>query len=300
LIVIDKRDRPQGGRDVMEDLVKAIRHRRAILFAGAGVSMTVGLPSWRTLIDHIAEELRLDAEMVEGPDVNYLTLAEYYRLRQGSIGPLRSWMDRNWSIPEEALRESRVHELIARLDFPIIYTTNFDRNLETALQLHGKEFVKIVNAKDVARIREGVMQVVKFHGDFDDDQSIVIAETDYLDRLSFESPLDIKFRSDALGNTILFIGYSLSDLNIRFLLHRLWKTWMASGFERDRPQSYVFMMRPNPIEASILEQWGIRVIVDETGSPEHALETFLGQLADSVGVVTDDERPQRKTGGKGR
>jgi hypothetical protein len=28
-----------------DDLVAAIRDRRAILFAGAGVSMTVGLPS---------------------------------------------------------------------------------------------------------------------------------------------------------------------------------------------------------------------------------------------------------------
>ena len=314
---------------MLEDLVKAIRNRRAILFAGAGVSMTVGLPSWRTLIDHIAEELRLDPEMVEGPDVNYLTLAEYYRLRQGSIGPLRSWMDRNWSIPEEVLRESRVHELIARLDFPIIYTTNFDRNLETALQLHGKEFVKIVSAKDIARIREGVMQLVKFHGDFDDDQSIVIAETDYLDRLSFESPLDIKFhgdfeddkslvlaetdyfdrlafaspldvkfRADALGKTILFVGYSLSDMNIRLLLYRLWQTWRDSGYEQNRPPSYVFMMRPNPIETSVLEQWGIKVIVDETGSPEHALETFLGRLADAVGV--DEDRPKRRTSGKRR
>jgi len=285
---------------VFDDLVKAIRNRQAILFAGAGVSMTVGLPSWRTLIDHIAEELHLDPEMVAGPDVNYLTLAEFYRLTQGSIGPLRSWMDRNWSIPEDVLRESRVHELISRLDFPIIYTTNFDRNLETALQVHGKEFVKIVTAKDIARIRNGVTQLVKFHGDFDDDQSIVIAETDYLDRLSFESPLDIKFRSDALGKTILFIGYSLSDLNIRFLLHRLWKTWMASGFERDRPQSYVFMMRPNPIEASVLEQWGIRVIVDETGSPEHALETFLTRLADEVGAAVDQGRPRKRAVGKAK
>ena len=128
-----------------------------------------------------------------------------------------------------------MHELIVELDFPIVYTTNFDRNLETAFALHGKEFVKIVNAKDVARAREGVTQIVKLHGDFDDDSSIVIAETDYLDRLSFDSPLDIKFQADALGRTILFVGYSLSDLNIRFLLHRLWKTWAASGYEKDRP-----------------------------------------------------------------
>src|SRR5919112_1992700 len=127
---------------MLEDLARAIRDRQAILFAGAGVSMTVGLPSWRTLIEHIAEELELEPGAIAGSDVNYLTLAEFYRLKQGSIGPLRSWMDRNWSIPDEALKTSRVHQLICELDFPILYTTNFDRNLETAFQLHGREFVK--------------------------------------------------------------------------------------------------------------------------------------------------------------
>jgi hypothetical protein len=267
---------------MLDDLVRAIRERQAILFAGAGVSMTVGLPSWSTLMKHIGEELGLDPESCASPDTSYLTLAEFYRLKQGSIGPLRSWMDRNWSIPEDKLKSSRVHELIAQLDFPIIYTTNFDRNLEAALTLHGQEFVKIVNAKDIARIKDGVTQVVKYHGDFDDDPSIVIAETDYLDRLSFESPLDIKFRSDSLGKTILFVGYSLTDLNIRFLLHRLWKTWRASGFERDRPASYVFMIRPNPIEEAVLEQWGIRVITDATGKPDSALESFLSRLVEDV------------------
>ncbi len=266
----------------LDQLARSIRERKAILFAGAGLSMAVGLPSWRELIAHMGEELGLDPEEFIASDRSYQTLAEYYRLTRGSIGPLRSWMDRNWSIPEDVLKKSRVHELISRLDFPIIYTTNFDRNLETALEVHGKEFVKIVNAKDIARIRDGVTQLVKFHGDFDDDQSIVIAETDYLDRLSFESPLDIKFRSDALGKTILFVGYSLSDLNIRFLLHRLWKTWRASGFERDRPQSYVFMLRPDPIEEAVLEQWGIRVLTEGTDDPEHALEHFLEKLSDAV------------------
>ena len=267
---------------MLEDLIGAIKERQAILFAGAGVSMTVGLPSWKTLIEHIANELKVDLSKFNGSDVNHLTLAEYYRLKQGSIGPLRSWMDRNWTIPEEKLKSSRVHELICRLDFPIIYTTNFDRNLETAFELHGKDYVKIVNAKDIARIREGVPQIIKYHGDFDDDDSIVIAETDYLDRLSFESPLDIKFRSDALGKTILFIGYSMTDLNIRFLLHRLWKTWGGSGYERDRPPSYVFMLRPNPVEEAVLAQWGLRVLTERDCPPEEALETFLTKLSGAV------------------
>lgn len=244
--------------------------------------MTVGLPSWSTLIQHMARELALDPKVADDPNVSYFTLAEYYRLTQGSIGPLRSWMDRNWSIPEETLRRSRVHELIVQLDFPIIYTTNFDRNLETAFHLHGKEFVKLVNAKDVARVHGDATQIVKLHGDFDDDQSIVIAETDYLDRLSFESPLDIRFRADALGNTILFVGYSLTDLNIRFLLHRLWKTWSSSGYGKDRPQSYVFMLRPNQIDETVLEQWGLRVLSEPECEPADALQSFLERLARAV------------------
>jgi hypothetical protein len=267
---------------VLEDLIGAIRKRQAILFAGAGVSMTVGLPSWQTLIEHIAEELDVDLSGFSESDINYLTLAEFYRIRQGSIGPLRSWMDRNWTIQEDKLKASRVHELICRLDFPIVYTTNFDRNLETAFDLHGRDYVKIVNAKDIARIQEGLPQIVKYHGDFDDDKSIVLAETDYLDRLSFESPLDIKFRSDALGKTILFIGYSMTDLNIRFLMHRLWQTWNGSGYERDRPPSYVFMLRPNPVEEAVLAQWGLRVLTERECPPEEALETFLAKLCEAV------------------
>jgi hypothetical protein len=267
---------------VLEDLIGAIRKRQAILFAGAGVSMTVGLPSWQTLIEHIAQELDVDLSGFSESDVNYLTLAEFYRIKQGSIGPLRSWMDRNWTIQEDKLKASRVHELICRLDFPIVYTTNFDRNLETAFDMHGRDYVKIVNAKDIARVQEGLPQIVKYHGDFDDDKSIVLAETDYLDRLSFESPLDIKFRSDALGKTILFIGYSMTDLNIRFLMHRLWKTWGGSGYERDRPPSYVFMLRPNPVEEAVLAQWGLRVLTERECPPEEALETFLAKLAEAV------------------
>jgi hypothetical protein len=275
---------------VLETLVDAIRNRQVILFAGAGVSMTVGLPSWRTLVEHIAEELELDPGILSDPGINHLILAEFYRLKQGSIGPLRSWMDRNWTVAPDQMKASRVHELICKLDFPIIYTTNFDRNLETAFELHGKDFVKIVNAKDIARIRDGVPQIVKYHGDFDDDESIVIAETDYMDRLSFESPLDIKFRSDALGKTILFVGYSLTDLNIRFLLHRLWKMWCGSGYERDRPQSYVFMLRPNPVEEAVLEQWGLRVLT-ENCPPEEALQVFLEKLSDAADAAQNPDAP---------
>jgi len=266
----------------LDALAAAVRDRSAILFAGAGLSMSVGLPSWRSLIEHMCRELGLDLGALNG-EVGYHTLAEYYRLQKGSIGPLRSWMDRSWSVSEARVRDSRLHQLIVGLDFPIIYTTNYDANLEVAYRLSGRDFVKIAGARDIAHARGDVTQIVKFHGDFEDDASLVIAETDYFNRLNFASPLDVKFRADALGRTILFVGYSMSDLNIRLLLHRLWETWRASGQEKDRPRSFVFMPQPNPVQEAVLGQWGITALAGDREDPQEALVEFLTALAREVG-----------------
>lgn len=265
--------------DPMGKLAEAVSGRSAILFVGAGVSMSVGLPSWDKLIRHMERELGIEEDLALNSRYSYQTLAEYYRLKQGSLGPLRSWMDRNWSVSREKVRESVLHRLIVQLDFPIIYTTNYDRNLEVAFEIHGRDFVKVANARDISRARNGATQIIKYHGDFDEDASLVLTETDYFERLSFDSPLDVKFRADALGRTVLFIGYSLSDMNIRLLLHRLWQTWKESGYEKDRPPSFVFMPHRNPVEEAVLARWGITVLSEEGGDPQEALATFLRKLA---------------------
>ncbi|WP_309083712.1 SIR2 family protein [Chelativorans sp.] len=269
--------------DPLQQLAEAIRQRTAILFVGAGVSMSVGLPSWDKLIRHMEEELGIEKELAERSRYSYQTLAEYYRLKQGSLGPLRSWMDRNWSVSREKVQDSLLHRLIVELDFPIIYTTNYDRNLEVAFELHGRDFVKVANARDISRARQDATQIIKYHGDFDEDASLVLTETDYFERLSFDSPLDVKFRADALGSTILFIGYSLSDMNIRLLLHRLWQTWKSSGYEKDRPPSFVFMPNRNPVEEAVLARWGITALSEEEDDPQQALGKFLQRLKEMAG-----------------
>jgi hypothetical protein len=279
---VNVRDRIPG------ELIKAVRERRVILFAGAGLSMSVGLPSWQQFIDHLAEQLGIDPATLSDPATSYHSLAEYYRIKQGSIGPLRSWLDRNWKVSAEKVHESRIHELIVALDFPIIYTTNYDRNIEAAFEAHGRDYVKVANARDIAKTREGVTQIVKFHGDFDDDDSLVITETDYFNRLAFDAPLDVKFRSDALGKTVLFVGYSMSDLNIRLLLHNLWRTWQTSGYQKDRPSSFAFMARRNPLQEAILREWGIDVLGGDSEDPAQALEEFLAGLRTGLQAAQAD------------
>jgi hypothetical protein len=273
-----------GVADYRDVLAGAIRQHRAVLFVGAGVSMAVGLPSWDKLVAHLLDELDLDRSTIEGLSEAHQMLAEYYRVKRGSIGPLRSWLDRNWKVSRDRVVKSDLHRLIVELDFPVIYTTNYDRNLEGAFDAHGKAYAKIANAKEIADAPDGVTHIIKYHGDFDDDASLVLTETDFLDRLSFDSPLDIKFRADALGRTILFIGYSMSDPNIRLLLHRIWGTWQESGYENDRPPSFIFMPWPNPVQEALLARWGITVLTPEDRQDvEDSLLAFLTDLRARVG-----------------
>jgi hypothetical protein len=266
-----------SSRDV---LANAIQRRQAILFVGAGVSMAVGLPSWQTVVDHLLKELDLDAGVIDGMNDGYQMLAEFYRVKQGGLGALRNWLDRNWKVASDHVAESKLHKLIAELDFPTIYTTNYDRNLETAFEVYDKPYAKIANAKQIADATDGVTQIIKYHGDFDDDSSLVLTETDFLDRLSFDSPLDIKFRADALSRTILFIGYSMSDPNIRWLLHNIWQTWERSGHAEHRPRSFVFMPSSNPVQEAVLGRWGITVLTPDSGAGvDDALAAFLADIA---------------------
>jgi hypothetical protein len=270
----------------IEEIVSALKRRHAVLFVGAGVSMSVGLPSWKTLIDHMVSDLHLDESVMQDPDVTYQTIAECYRLEHGDISALCDWMRQNWRVSRDRIEKSDLHKRIVTLDFPVIYTTNYDSNLEIAYDVYGKPYAKISHARDIASAPAGITQIIKYHGDFDDDDTLVLTETDYFNRLSFDSPLDVRFRSDALGATVLFIGYSMSDLNIRLLLHRIWSTWKRSGNEGERPPSYVFMHRPNPVQETVLSNWGVTVVGGEGADPQEALLAFVRDLCSEAGCST--------------
>ncbi len=240
--------------------------------------MNLGLPSWGSLIDDIAKEIEYDPEIFRSLG-DYMSLPEYYQIKQGSIGPLRSKMDLAWHNKDESIVDgSDIHNAIVDLRCQLIYTTNYDRWIETSFKRRNIVFTKISNVSDFPKIREGIPQIIKFHGDFADDDSLVLTESSYFNRMNFESPLDIKLRSDTIGKTILFLGYSLSDVNIRYLLYKLQNIWVTSGFESARPKSFIFLTRPNPVQETILESRGIIPIISEHDDPKEGLSEFLKKL----------------------
>ena len=260
-----------------DELLEAYRTGRLMLFVGAGVSANLGLPDWNALIGRIAEELGYDPKIFATYGTP-LALAEFYKKKMGSLGALRSWMDRAWHNSGTDITKSDIHRLIAQGNFPKIYTTNYDRWLENAHDTFGVDYDKIKSVADLVRLTEGRRQIIKLHGDFDLEDSIVLDETSYFKRLDFDTPLDIKLRADVLGSSVLFIGYSLNDINIRLLFYRLTEMWGSSSLATARPKSYVFTNRPNPVAKEVLSHWGIEMLVSEEDAPGKALTDFLQQL----------------------
>lgn len=259
------------------ELRRAYQTKKLVLFAGAGVSANLGLPTWSQLVAQIATELGYDPAIFSSYGTP-LALAEFYKRRKGSLGPLRSWMDREWHKQTTDIGESEIHRLIAKGEFRRIYTTNYDRWIENAHDHHGVPYSKIASVSDLVSAADDCRQIVKFHGDFDDDHSIVLDETSYYERLSFDSPLDVKLSHDVLGNSVLFIGYSISDINIRLLFYRLTKMWGRHVLASARPKSYLFTNRPNPVAEEVLGHWGIKMLVSEEDDPKKALTDFLSGL----------------------
>jgi SIR2-like domain len=150
---------------------------------------------------------------------------------------------------------------LARLDFPLVITTNYDALFERALQAVGKQpRVAVYNPEssvpttDFRNATSDSPVVYKLHGDIARRESLVVTDEDYIQfvlRMSDKEPYDpvpLSLKFFLTGWTTLFVGYSLMDYNLRLLFKTLrWKIDAAN-----LPDMYSVDMRPDPL---ILDVW---------------------------------------------
>ncbi|OFI06969.1 Non-canonical purine NTP pyrophosphatase [Clostridium acetireducens DSM 10703] len=265
----------------INNLCESIINKNVVLFVGAGVSNNLHLPSWEPLLESMGKDLGYDEEIFKTLGGN-LTLAEYYKNKKHGISEVRNLLLKDEENIKEEIAKSDIHKLIVELDFPLIYTTNYDRCLETAFDYYNKKYILIKTVEDLINLDNTITQIIKFHGDLNDENSVVLTESSYFQRLNFESPLDIKLRADMLGKSILFIGYGFNDINIRYLLYKLNKIWTNSSSPYAKPKSYMFLTKPNPVQEEILEARGIIPIVSTSDNPGEGLKDFLKLLKEKI------------------
>jgi hypothetical protein len=251
-----------------DDLRRLYWERRVIPFIGAGASMAVSWnggnkrgPSWREMVDKAAlllgagepELLRL-----RGTDLRIL---EYFKIVKGNLAPLTNWLSHEFaSATDDDILASPIHSELVQLDrCSVYYTTNYDGFVERALAKGGRKPHITSTEQNISHDRS-LVEVVKFHGDFNHPEHMVLSESQYMERMMLESPMDFKLRADMLGRAVLFIGYSFRDQNVDYIFHivnRLFRLLPGSSSGR---RAYIVLPVPSEFELQLFRNRNIEVI----------------------------------------
>jgi SIR2-like domain len=196
----------------------------------------------------------------------------------------------------------RIHRMLARLRLPIYITTNYDLLLEEALR-----FVRVDPVTEICRWSQQLLDhrpsgfdsgeyrpkketpvVFHLHGAVGvDPDSLVVTEDDYLDflvNMSREfstSPrtrnqpvgLPLPLRTAIASQPLLFIGYSLTDVDFLFILRSL----MNQLEPHRRVQRVAVQLDPEPLPEG-----------DDMESYRERVEQYFAWTYHGVGVLWED------------
>ena len=181
------------------------------MFFGAGLSTPLGIPTWKSLLEPLAQRLHLDIEKQH----DYFALSQYYENMYGKPD-LRKYIGNSLF---SFKTENDVLEKILKLNLRTIWTTNFDTSIERILQ---KNFIRhqVINSdRCLANITSSDATIVyKLNGDCNDLEHIVITTEDWETYEETHPTMMTFLKKELVSNTFLFYGYSFQDNLIKSTL----------------------------------------------------------------------------------
>jgi len=215
-------------------LGEALRDGLLCPVVGAGLSQNAGLPSWNDLATLMAEELNLsEAERAEEPDP--LAIADCYASRYG-IYELRRLLVRELT---RVSQPSQAHYALAAVAAQCpIFTTNYDRLLEAALESQtGREpTTRFLDSDYPYTAGAGEAVVFKLCGDVGSPTSMVITTEEFAAYPETHRNLHGALKEALKTKTALIIGASLRDPNWQ----RVHSQALADLGENARPHYAIF------------------------------------------------------------
>ncbi len=248
---------PGGWRNAdWNSILYAIHHKNCTPFLGAGAAAGI-LPLGGQLAADWAREYEFPFYRERK---NLMRVAQYVSVDQDNdvlrrqIWHKLAWepkalrvYGRKWPVGRDRVwpifsNPDEPHRVLASLDLPLYITTNYDSYMYLALKHLGKGARREICQWYKGEERETGKRVVggsgtsrpeptpenplvyHLHGHFGKPESMVLTEDDYIDFLINVSKYEVipKEIEVALERTaFLFVGYSLEDINFRFLFRKL-------------------------------------------------------------------------------
>lgn len=193
----------------------ALAKDRWLPLIGAGLSANATTadgrrpPAWQQLGQEFAKELEVDA-------VNPID----------ALSAFQSMYDRPYLINRlsefllvDHVEPGEVHQAFAQLPFDMIVTTNFDFLIEQSYREQRRPCLPLLGESQltIAR-RPEATYLLKFHGDINHPDSLVLTEDDYDGFLQRHPVLTTFLSSLFLNREPVLIGYSLDDPDLREIL----------------------------------------------------------------------------------
>jgi Sir2- and TIR-associating SLOG family/SIR2-like domain len=194
--------------------VTEINNGDAAIFAGAGLSASIGFVNWKGLLKDLADELNLNIEK----EHDLISVAQYHfnKFKRGKI---------NNKIKNEftTLKDgSENHKILSRIGIDTFWTTNYDQLIEKTLEAEGKTVERKLRNEDFgSNIKKKDAIVYKMHGDKDSPDEAILTKDDYETYNDKRELFSTALRGDLLSKTFLFIGFSFDDPNLDYILGRI-------------------------------------------------------------------------------
>ena len=252
--------------EYIAQLQKAVAGREIVVFLGAGVSVDSGLPTAADLAKRFGQASDSLQRVMTALSSDPATYSELHRL-----------------ISDPSHRPNRIHRALALLDAPYYIGTNWDHLLERAFaELYGDSYSDDIGVASVDAHLPSLTgkrnAYIKLHGDIDRKDSLVADVPSYASRISRPNLLDKLVEVLLNSSKVLFVGYSVSDMNViaQLIEHRLWEGAAP-------PPRFAILHDVSPTDAKFLRASGIYVIDTEATGADHGRRTFsiLARLYDA-------------------
>lgn len=235
-------------------------------------------PSWEEIVNQAAVELGFEVPQLIRARGTDLQILEYFKLKFNGHTRLTNWLLKNMDPPDEAIKSSAIHSELANMQScSIIYTTNFDDFIERSFKLHGRPH-QVVAIEEHMRTAAGTTEIVKFHGDWNHPDRMVLTESDYERRMAFSEPMDLRLWSDLLNRSVLFLGYSFRDPNVSYLFRQVKERFARLPNTSSGRRAYIVVQDPSQFERRLFQERNIEVIpIDGKGRTE-AVAAILNDI----------------------
>jgi len=237
---------------IPKPLLEDIADNMVVPMIGAGFSKNaitpkeLVMPDWHGLASNISKYLD-DYEFTNPIDTLSIYEKEYSRNRL--VETLAKELLINEILP------GKTHEAFCRLLFDIIVTTNFDFLLEKTLEKSKIPYCSICEEESLPLKFDVTTKIIKLHGDFNHPTKMVITEHDYDCFLDKNPILATYLSSIFITKTLLLIGYSFDDPDMRLL----WQI-INSRLGNLNRLAYCILVNASKIEISRFERRNIKVI----------------------------------------